>query len=177
MSFVHCNFEKHGPTILEIFNDVIANSTALYETKSRSLAEIKRWFELKAQDGYTVLGYENEQGELLGFVAYGRFRPQPATDQTVEHSLYIHKKSRGQKIGKKLLEQYLQHVIDKGYHTTIAAIDSENIPCIELHKKYGFKSQGKIFEVARKFDHWLDLEYYQLILSKYPLSDDQSEQN
>ena len=80
-------------------------------------------------------------------------------------------------VGKKLLKRYLEHITLEGYHTTIAAIDSENIACIELHKKFGFTHQGNIRQIARKFDRWLNLEYYQLILSSSPLSDDFETQN
>lgn len=172
MSFINCQFEQHGTIVLEIFNEVIENSTALYETKPRTIEQMQTWFSDKQQQNYPILGYENEQGELLGFISYGRYRPQPATHKTVEHSLYVHPKSRGQKVGQKLLEKYIQHITDEGYHTTIAAIDSENIPCIKLHQKFGFICNGKMKEVARKFDRWLDLEYYQLILTNSPLSDE-----
>lgn len=168
MSFVECQFEKHGSRILEIFNEVIAKSTALYETQPRSIKDIEIWFQQKSLAQYPVIGFENDAGELMGFVSYGRFRPQPATHLSMEHSLYIHQNSRGQKIGQKLLEKYIQHIIQNGYHTTIAAIDSENIPCIELHKKFGFTCQGKMEQIAKKFDRWLTLEYYQLILTNSP---------
>ena len=177
MSFITCQFEKHGQIILEIYNDVIAHSTALYETEPRTIETIKDWFNQKEKENFPVIGYENEDGQLLGFVSYGRFRTQPATHLTLEHSLYIHKNSRGQKVGKKLLKRYLEHITLEGYHTTIAAIDSENIACIELHKKFGFTHQGNIRQIARKFDRWLNLEYYQLILSSSPLSDDFETQN
>ena len=35
MNFVTCTFDQHAPAMLAIFNDAIANSTALYECEPR----------------------------------------------------------------------------------------------------------------------------------------------
>jgi len=51
------------------------------------------------------------------------------------------------------------------YHVIIGGLDISNVGSIALHEKLGFIHAGTIKEVAFKFDRWLDLGFYQLILS------------
>jgi phosphinothricin acetyltransferase len=46
----------------------------------------------------------------------------------------------------------------------IAGIDTQNAVSIELHKRLGFDSAGRLREVGFKFGRWLDLEFLQCIL-------------
>ena len=71
----------------DIFNDAIANTTALYDYRPRSLETVLQWFGNKARDGYPVLAAVDGSGGLLGFASYGSFRAWPAYKYSVEHSL------------------------------------------------------------------------------------------
>ena len=74
MNFVSCSHEQHAQAILEIFNDAILNSTALYDYKPRAPESMVGWFKTKAAGGFPVIGIENENNELMGFASYGTFR-------------------------------------------------------------------------------------------------------
>jgi len=49
-------------------------------------------------------------------------------------------------------------------HTIIAGIDSENPASLHLHEQLGFVEVGRCRQVGYKFDRWLDLLFYQLVL-------------
>lgn len=55
MKFIDCTYELHAPEILAIFNDVILNSTALWEYEARTLNIMKAWFEKKQQETSPLL--------------------------------------------------------------------------------------------------------------------------
>ncbi|MFH4410819.1 N-acetyltransferase family protein, partial [Acinetobacter baumannii] len=76
--------------ILEILNEAIVNSTALYDYVPRSLDSMKTWFSVKTGNSFPVIGAVDESGKLLGFASWGAFRAFPAYKYTVEHSIYIH---------------------------------------------------------------------------------------
>ena len=59
--------------ILDIINDAIINSTALYDYNIRTLANQKAIFEEKMLKGYPVLVAEMN-GEVVGFGYYSEFR-------------------------------------------------------------------------------------------------------
>jgi L-amino acid N-acyltransferase YncA len=150
--------------ILQIFNEAILNSTALYDYKPRTIEMMKSWFEAKQKGNYPVIGAVNEGGELLGFGSYGAFRAWPAYKYSVEHSIYVDKRFRAQGIGKALLQQVIDRARGQNYHVLIGGIDSQNVVSIRLHKKFGFQHSGTIRQAGFKFGRWLDLDFYQLIL-------------
>lgn len=163
MKIINCGRE-YSDQILEIFNDAIANSTALYEYEPRTIETMENWFDIKEANHFPVIGIINEQNDLMGFGSYGTFRNFPANKFTVEHSLYVHPHHRGKGIGKILLEEIIRNAINQKYHCMVAGIDSSNEQSIALHKKFGFEFSGRIRHAGYKFSKWLDLDFYQLIL-------------
>jgi phosphinothricin acetyltransferase len=51
-----------------------------------------------------------------------------------------------------------------GKHVMIAGIEAGNATSIRLHARLGFVETGRMPEVGRKFDRWLDLVLMQRIL-------------
>lgn len=161
MNLIPCSFETHGNSILNIFNDAILNTTALYEYQPRSIKDIERWFSDKQAYQFPIIGAINETGELMGFASYGRFRPYPAFNTTVEHSIYVDKPFRGQGVAKALLLELIKQANDNQVHVMIGAIDAENIASIHLHEQLDFTLTGRLPQVGYKFERWLDLVFYQ----------------
>jgi L-amino acid N-acyltransferase len=151
-------------SILAIFNEAIANSTALYDYVPWKRESMTDWFEIKRQGNYPVVGVTSNAGELMGFATYGKFRPRPAYKYTVEHSLYVAPEFRGQGLGKLLLSTLIGRAKDQDYHVLIGGIDSTNVASIALHKHFGFEHVGTMRQVGFKFGRWLDLCFYQLML-------------
>jgi phosphinothricin acetyltransferase len=168
MQFVDCNLEQHGVAILDIFNDAIANSTALYEYKPFLPEKMRTWFADKTSGKYPVIGAIDASidtsGALLGFASYGVFRARPAYKYTVEHSVYVHKDHRGKGIGDALLKQLIAAAHKQNYHVMVGGIDAENIASIKLHIKHGFVHSGTVTQSGYKFGRWLDVAFYQLTL-------------
>ena len=156
---------RHSNAILAILNEAIANSTALYDYKLRTDADMQAWFDGKERNKHPVICVENESGELMGFASYGQFRERPAYKYTVEHSVYIEKSSRGQGLGRKLLEAIVARAEEQGMHVLVGAIDLSNSASIELHKRLGFEHSGTIKQAAFKFGRWLDLAFMQKTLA------------
>lgn len=164
MKMVRCEPRRHSDAILAILNDAIANSTALYDYKPRTPANMVSWFEAKAQKQYPVIGMENDSGQLLGFASYGPFRAWPAYKYTVEHSVYVDARSRGQGVGRKLLEALIAAAGEQEYHVMVGGIDASNAVSIQLHESLGFTACGIVKQAGFKFGRWLDLAFYQLIM-------------
>lgn len=164
MQIVECDRERHAEQILAIFNDAILNSTALYDYKPRTMEMMDAWFEAKLKGRFQVIGIENETGDLMGFGSYGTFRAWPAYKYSVEHSLYVAARFRGQGIGTRLLRELIAAARGQNYHVLVGAIDAANAVSIRLHEKFEFVRCGAIRHAGFKFGKWLDLVFYQLIL-------------
>lgn len=72
---------------------------------------------------------------------------------------------RGQGIGKRLLQELITAAQAQDYHVLVGGIDSANSVSIRLHEALGFTYCGTIRQAGFKFGRWLDLAFYQLILS------------
>ena len=164
MNFVPCTLERHAPAILAIFNDTIANSTALYDYKPRTPESMAGWFGAKETGVFPVIGVEDASGELMGFASYGTFRPWPAYKYSVEHSVYVKSEHRGKGLGSALMKKLIEEARAQGRHIMIGGVDVENTVSIALHRKLGFEHAGTIRQAGYKFGRWLDLAFYQLIL-------------
>lgn len=164
MNLITCAFDQHAPAILAIFNDAIANSTALYEYKPRTMDTMRAWFDTKAKSGFPVLGLVDADGTLMGFASYGSFRAFAAYKYTVEHSVYVDSRFRGRGVGRRLLSAVIEAAKSQQYHMMIGGIDADNGASIALHKSLGFTHCASIKQAGFKFGRWLDLEFYQLLL-------------
>lgn len=166
---VDCTPERHALAILDIFNDAITTSTALYDYQPRPPESMGPWFETKrrghpALGPFPVLGLEDDQGHLMAFASYGTFRAFPAYKYTVEHSVYVHRDHRGKGLGRELMRALIAAAGARGVHALVGGIDASNAGSIALHEGLGFRHVGTLPQVGFKFGRWLDLAFYQLLL-------------
>lgn len=161
---VACTHARHAQAILDIFNEAIVNSTALYDYQPRPLASMETWFAAKAQGGFPVVGIEDEAGTLLAFGSFGTFRAWPAYKYSVEHSVYVHKDHRGRNLGRQVMQALIEAARQRGVHAMLGGIDASNAGSIALHERLGFRHVGTLPQVGFKFGRWLDLAFYQLLL-------------
>jgi phosphinothricin acetyltransferase len=164
MKFVACNYQAHAAAILDMFNEAIANSTALYDYQPRAPESMVGWFKAKEAGRFPVVGAVAPDGALLGFASYGTFRAWPAYKYTVEHSVYVHKDQRGKGIGLALMQQLVAQAESQQYHVMVGAIDVANAGSIALHERLGFVHAGTIRQAGFKFGRWLDVAFYQRTL-------------
>ena len=165
MRIVQCSHERHAEAILGIFNDAIINSAALYDYKPRTIEMVTAWFDAKSKGHYPVIGIENEAGDLMGFASYGMFRAWPAYKYSVEHSVYVDARFRGRGVGRSLFKEIIAAAQGQNYHILVGGIDAGNLASIRLHESVGFTYCGTIRQAGFKFGQWLDLSFFQLILS------------
>jgi phosphinothricin acetyltransferase len=164
MNIVFCTHDRHASQILDIFNEAILTSTALFDYKPRSPDSMVPWFKTKAANQFPVVGVEGPNKQLLGFASYGTFRAWPAYKYSVEHSVYVHKDHRGKGLGRLLMRELIQAARNHDYHLLVGGIESANTGSIALHESLGFTHAGTIRQAGYKFGRWLDLSFYQLIL-------------
>lgn len=151
-------------TILEIVNDAILNTTAIYDYDIRTLEEQTLWFQEKQQSNFPVIVATDKNDKVIGFGTYGTFRMKIGYQFTVEHSVYVKDGYSGAGIGKALLLELITLAKAQELHVMVGCIDAENTGSIEFHEKFGFKKAGLLKESGCKFNKWLDLQLVQLLL-------------
>lgn len=151
------------PAILDIVNEAILNSTALFEYVPRTLREQHDWLAQRRAGGWPVLVADDGSG-AIGFASYGPFRARPAYDATVEHSVYVAQQTRSKGVGRALMLALIDAARADRRHVMIGGIDGSNDASMAFHAALGFVETGRLPQVGWKFERWLDLVFMQLIL-------------
>lgn len=150
--------------IREIYNDVLTNSTAIYNDQPATREDRVAWWNARVAQGYPVLVAE-EDGEVAGFASFGDFRSWPGYRFTVEGTVHIRSGRRGQGVGTALLHAIVERARALGKHVMIAGVDAENTASLKYLEKFGFERAGHLREVGFKFGRYLDLELLQYWLT------------
>ena len=155
--------EADLPAIVDIYNEVIANSTAIWIDDPLTLDDRRAWLAMRRQQNYPVLVAERD-GALVGFASFGEFRPQNGFRFTVEHSVHVKAGVRGGGVGLALMNALVSKARDLGKHIIVGAVDASNDASMRFHLKLGFVETGRMPQVGYKFGRWLDMVLLQKTL-------------
>lgn len=148
--------------ISTIYNYYIENTTITFEEEPISDDEMgKRINEVVPT--YPWLVYEYNE-TVLGYAYATRWKARAAYRHSVELSIYISKDNLGKGIGKKLYETILAELRKTNVHAVIGGMSLPNEPSEKLHESLGFKKMAEFKEVGYKFQKWIDVGYWELII-------------
>jgi L-amino acid N-acyltransferase YncA len=154
------------PAIVDLYNDVIATTSAIYRDEPVTAADRAAWLAERRADGFPVLVARDEgTGAVVGLGSYGWFKASPSGyATTVEHTVLVAPHHRGAGLGTRLVEALIARAADAGFHMMVGLIDAENTNSIRLHERLGFCAVARMPEVARKDGAWVDLVIVQRAL-------------
>lgn len=144
--------------IVDIYNDVLASSTAIFSETPVDVAERRTWWSARVSAGYPVLVAVDQQA-LVGFASFGDFRSWPGYRFTVEHSVHVRADYRGRGVGSALMVELLARARAAGKHMVVGGIDASNVASLGFHEKLGFQRSAELPQVGYKFGRFLDLVF------------------
>jgi L-amino acid N-acyltransferase len=147
--------------ITNIYNQAILNTSATFDTRTKTPDDQKPWFE-KHGGKYPLL-VALEENTIVGWASMSAWSDRCAYADTAEVSLYIDEEWRGKGVGRKLSGAILKAGKEGGLHTAIARIAEGNDASLHLAESMGFENIGVMKEVGRKFGKLLDVHLMQLI--------------
>ncbi len=151
-----------APSICEIFNHYILESPATFEEVAMAPDEMRRRI-LDVTQTYPWFVCE-EDGKVLGY-SYGRkWRERAAYRHSVEATVYLHPSAGGKGRGSALFDALLNELRARQFHSVIGGVALPNPASIALLEKFGLRQVAHFREVGRKFDRWIDVGYWQLVL-------------
>ena len=158
------NFEeKDVKAMTDIYNYHIQNTTVVFETAPFSEEKMHGMIAEIALN-YPVIIAESDDGETIGYAYIHSWKSKPAYKTTAESTLYVREDMKGKGVGKKLLDELIDRSRATGIHALVACITADNSESIRFHLRNGFKKVSHFSEVGRKFDRWLDIEDFELII-------------
>jgi phosphinothricin acetyltransferase len=105
-----------------------------------------------------------EHEQILGYAYAALWRERSAYRHSVESTIYLRPEAMGRGIGTQLYGALLEELRSRPVHAVIGCISLPNPASVTLHEKLGFARIGEFPEVGRKFDRWVDVGYWQLLL-------------
>jgi len=145
--------------IAAIWNIVIRETTHTFTTTEKAAAPVAA--AIAAGTPYWVAGRGDE---VLGFATYSQFRGGNGYAHAMEHSVHLAPEAQGKGLGRALMARLEDHAARAGVHVMVAGVSGDNPGGIAFHAALGYVEVGRMPEVGRKWDRWLDLVLMQKIL-------------
>jgi phosphinothricin acetyltransferase len=149
--------------IRAIYNREVLGSTVTFDMVARTPEEQLAWMD-EHSGAHPAVVAVNDLEQVCGFGSLSPYRPRPAYRTTVEDSVYVDAGTRGQGVGRGLLEELVRLAAAHGFHTVMARIVGGHEASIALHRACGFDLVGVEREVGRKFGRWLDVALMQRLI-------------
>src|SRR5262245_28766787 len=150
--------------INDILNYYVEGSTATFITEPQSLEQRLQWLEEHSRNHPAVVLESN--GAVIGWGALSSFRTRAAYQRTVEVSVYVHRDFHRRGVGRAILTELIARAKSLDHHVLIGGCCNESAASISLLESFGFSRVGTFHDVGRKFDRWLDVIFFELVLDR-----------
>lgn len=148
--------------IAEIYNHYVRETVVTFEETPVSSAEMaRRIADISGQFPWLVW---EKAGTVVAYAYASRWKSRSAYRFSVESTVYVATSYHGRGIGSKIYGALLEELRGRGIHTTVGGIALPNPASVALHERLGFTKIAHFAEVGWKFDRWVDVGYWQLIL-------------
>jgi L-amino acid N-acyltransferase YncA len=145
--------------IARIYNQGIADRTATFETRPRTEADIRAWFD----SVHPVLVVE-EDGAMVAFAAAFAYRPRACYAGIAEASVYVDRACRRQGAGRLALTSLIAAAAAAGFWKLVSRIFVENTASRRLVATLGFREVG-IYQKHGQLDGvWRDVVIVEKLL-------------
>lgn len=149
--------------IADLVNPVIRDTTITFTTQERTVAGVTRAI---AETGAYFVACDG--AVILGYACHFPFRSGPGYAHAREHSITLSPAVRGRGLGRDLMRVLEDHARDQKIHVMMAGVSAENPAGVAFHAAIGYREVGRLPQVGRKFDRWIDLVLMQKILGMSP---------
>jgi L-amino acid N-acyltransferase YncA len=141
-----------APFLVAIYNEGIEDRVATFETRPRSVDDVRGWF-----DGRHPIVVVEQDGEIVAFASTSTYRPRECYAGIAEVSVYVGRKFRRQGAGRVALEELIKQAKGMGFWKLVSRVFPENRASRALIASLGFREVG-IYEKHGQLDgKWLDV--------------------
>jgi len=150
--------------IVAMYNHFIVNTAITFEEQAVTESDMAQ--RIAEVQGVALPWLVAEQdGVVLGYAYATKWRVRHAYRFSVESTVYLAPSFAGKGIGRLLYTALLGRLREQGCHLVIGGIALPNAASVALHEALGFRKVAEFNEVGFKFGRWVDVGYWQLMLS------------
>lgn len=107
----------------------------------------------------------SEDEEIVGFAYANKWKERAAYRNSAEITVYLRQGQSRKGYGRALYEMLLPRLAEADCHVVLSCIALPNEASVGLHEYFGFKKVAHFTEVGRKFERWIDVGYWQLLMA------------
>jgi L-amino acid N-acyltransferase YncA len=148
--------------IAAIYNHYILHTWVTFEEEPVAAEEMQRRI-ADITVTYPWLVYE-QNGVVEGYAYVHQWHTRKSYRRSVETTIYLDVNKLGGGRGTQLYAELLRQIREAGLHCAIGGVSLPNQGSVALHEKFGFTKVAHYKEVGWKFDTWIDVAYWQLML-------------
>ena len=137
--------------IARIYNEGIEDRVATFETKPRSAADVRGWF-----DGVHPIVVAEDEGRVLAFASTSTYRPRECYAGIAEFSVYVAREARGRGAGRVVMEALIAEAERAGFWKLVSRVFPQNTASLRLLRSVGFREVGRYEKHAKLDGAWLD---------------------
>ena len=150
-------------SVARIYNHYVADTIVTFEEEAVSSEEIvNRIFEVQSASLPWLVAERGQ--DILGYAYASKWKGRIGYRFAVEVTVYLDPACVRQGIGSRLFARLLPELKELGVHTAIGGIALPNDTSVRVHEKFGFEKVAHFRENGLKFDRWIDVGYWQLML-------------
>ena len=150
---------EDAEAIARIYNEGIDDRVATFETRPRSAADIRAWF-----DGVHPIVVVEDGDELVAFAATSSYRQRECYAGIAETSVYVARSFRRRGAGTFALLALIQAAQQAGFWKLVSRIFPENVASRGLVRELGFREVG-VYEKHGQLDgQWRDVVIVERLL-------------
>lgn len=153
---------RDAASIATIYNYYIRETVITFEEREVMAADMAaRIATTTTQHPWLV---QEVDDAVVGYAYACTWKARSAYRFALETTVYLAPEHTGQGHGQALYEALLAELRAMNIHCAIGCISLPNAASIGLHEKLGFRKIGEFSEVGWKFDRWIDVGYWELML-------------
>ncbi len=150
---------QDAAAIARIYNEGIQDRMATFETRLRSEADIRAWF-----DGVHPIVVVEEGNDIVAFAATSAYRTRECYAGIAETSVYVARSFRRRGAGSFALLALIDAARQAGFWKLLSRIFPENTASRGLVRELGFREVG-VYEKHGKLDgEWRDVVIVERLL-------------
>jgi phosphinothricin acetyltransferase len=143
-----------------IYNEGIEDRVATFETRPRSEADVRAWF-----DGRHPIVAVEDDGKIIAFASTSTYRPRECYAGIAEVSVYVGRRFRRRGAGRVALQALIAEARSRGFWKLVSRVFPENQASRSMVRSLGFREVG-IYERHGQLDGiWRDVVIVEHLLA------------
>jgi L-amino acid N-acyltransferase YncA len=138
--------------ITRIYNEGIEDRLGTFETRPRSEADVRGWF-----DGHHPIVVVEAADRVVAFASTSTYRARECYAGIAEYSVYVARDWRGRGAGRIAMDALIVAAGSAGLWKLVSRIFVENTASRQLMAAVGFREVGTYYKHARLDGHWRDV--------------------